>query len=938
MYKIGVFIGNIDEQYQKLVWKGILDEAYDKKVNILCFPGLRVNHKDNFEYQANIVYKLAGKSNIDGLIILSNTIFYNLKKNEILKFCANYKNIPVLNFGFFIPGFTSIKVDSNYGIKELVSHLVKVHGYKKFAFVKGPQNHPEAQNRFKVFCNALAKYKISIDDDLIVNGDFLKESGYQAVETLLDKRKKKFNVIAAANDTMAIGAIESLQNRNIIVPDDIAVVGYDDTEVCHSCTPRLTTVHQPIYEKGREAISTILKIIKEGKIKKTKVVPSSLIIRQSCGCFSNIEGINADIILKDDNFFSNFKNLKNIIIEECRAPIGLTKKNFKHTIEEKWIIDLFETYYNNVKNIESDDFINKLDDILKTLLYSNIDVYFWHNLISTFRRHTLKFSLDRYILLKAESIWEQARIIIDDRYNRSESIKKIQKESLTKNIWEIGNYISSVFYKEKLVDEIIECLKRFKIELCFFSIYENNNSMNLYPEKSRLILAVINGKKADIGENGIVYKSEYLIPKKLFPKKTRFPLIIKPLYFRKEQLGFIILEMKLHDPLIYDILRQYISSALKGSFLMNEVKEHANILEDEVKKRTEDLVNSNIKLNEEIKQRKIIEIALKENEINLKAITEAIPIPLLIAHLPDGNILYTNHIFNIRFGINNINKINIFDLCVDHDRIDEIIKQLIKDENISDIELNVYHFDKSIFWVLASFQRLIFKEKKCFIAGFYDITKRKHLEKEILDISDREQTRIGQDLHDDLCQRLAGIAAMITAFENNIKKDNIDEKNKVSQISQFLNDSIIQTKKLARGLYPIILEENGLIYSIEELANKVRLQFEKSCEFVYNNDILIKDKSISLHLYRITQEAVYNSIKHAESNKILIRLVKDANTIKLSIKDDGKGFIVDEENYNGMGLKIMNYRSNIIGGKFNVKSNKFGTVISCTININDLNN
>ncbi len=932
MYRIGVFIGNIDEQYQKAVWKGIVDEACEKKVNIMCFPGLRVNYRGNFEYQSNIVYSLACKKNVDGLIILSNTIFYNLKKSEVLKFYDNYKSIPVINFGITIPGLVNIKVDSDYGIKELAAHLVKIHGYRRFAFIKGPENHQESENRFNVFRRELFKYGINIDDDLIVHGDFLKESGSRAAGIFVDETKKPFDVIVAANDSMAIGAMEHLQGRNMIVPDDAAVAGYDDIEECRSCTPRLTTVHQPIYEKGRQAVSAILEILKGGGTEKNRTIPSSLVIRQSCGCFSNLDDINNDISAKNDSFYEKFPGQKNLAIEECRAPIGLSKNTFRSRREEEWISELFDIYYNSVAAPGTGDFITRLNDFLKTLFYSAIDVYFWHNLVSVFRRHTLKFSLDRNDLIRAECIWEQARIVIDEGYYRAENIKKMNKDKFTENIWQIGNYISSAFDMKKLAGEIEECLKKLDIGYCFFSIYEDDHAA-AFPEWSRLMLAIINGSKADTGDNGFRFKTDRLIPQKFLPAGRHRPFIIKPLYFRDERFGLIILEMKELDPLIYDVLRQQISSALKGSRLMDEVNHHARTLENEVARRTEDLTVANIHLKDEIRQKKIMETALKESERSLKSITEATPISLLIAGLKDGRILYSNEPFNTTFGyeMEGVVEKKIFGLCADHDRITQVIRHLKKNESIPDIEMAVFHSDGSVFWVLSSFRTLLFQGKKCFIAGFYDITKRRELEKEILEISDREQSRIGQDLHDDLCQRLAGVAAMITVLENNLKTDKPAESNRAGQISGFINDSIIQTKKLSRGLYPVALESHGLVFGIEELSGRIGSQGSVSCNFYYNKNIEIRDKSIALHLYRITQEAAYNAVRHSGARNIFIKLVSDEDAVSLIIEDDGAGFDTGDGRSNGMGLKIMKYRANMIGGKLMIKSSQNGTSVTCII-------
>jgi signal transduction histidine kinase len=217
------------------------------------------------------------------------------------------------------------------------------------------------------------------------------------------------------------------------------------------------------------------------------------------------------------------------------------------------------------------------------------------------------------------------------------------------------------------------------------------------------------------------------------------------------------------------------------------------------------------------------------------------------------------------------------------------------------------------------------------IATGIDITERKHLEKAILDISAREQRRIGQDLHDGLGQHLTGIAFMAKVHETKLAEKNRSETEDAAKIVKLVNEAIHKTRELARGLLPVVSDSQGLMSALELWAAEVEDLFGVSCRFQCETPVLIDDDTVATHLYHIAQEAVNNAIKHGDAQKILIRLKAEQGRGKLAIKDDGKGIAESSASTQGMGLHIMNYRAGMIGGVLEVRQDVTrGTVVTCT--------
>lgn len=213
-----------------------------------------------------------------------------------------------------------------------------------------------------------------------------------------------------------------------------------------------------------------------------------------------------------------------------------------------------------------------------------------------------------------------------------------------------------------------------------------------------------------------------------------------------------------------------------------------------------------------------------------------------------------------------------------------------------------------------------------------DITERKRLEKEIVQIGTNERRRIGHELHDGLGQVLTGIAFKAKALQDRLAATAPAQAGEFEEIVTLINGAISQTRRLAHGLDPIEIEAAGIVAALGNLASETRHLFDLECDFDCADHELELNDQASLALYRITQEAIRNAHTHGEAQQIRIKLSRISGRLRLNVKDDGKGFTHRSADNSGMGLRIMQHRARSIGGEISIASRPgHGTSIECSV-------
>jgi PAS domain S-box-containing protein len=217
---------------------------------------------------------------------------------------------------------------------------------------------------------------------------------------------------------------------------------------------------------------------------------------------------------------------------------------------------------------------------------------------------------------------------------------------------------------------------------------------------------------------------------------------------------------------------------------------------------------------------------------------------------------------------------------------------------------------------------------------FRDITERKRLEREILEAGEKERQHIGQDLHDDLCQQLAGIACISRLLQQNLQQ-NADRANAklAHDIVTMVQQANERARDLARGLQPVKLVAQGFSTALAELCATVSASFRVRCEFHAQDAPVTLDEGIGIQLYRIAQEAISNAVRHGKARRVDVSAMVAGDRLILTVEDDGCG-IPDPLPQGGMGLSTMDYRARLLGGTFLVeRGDKKGTVVTCSVPI-----
>jgi PAS domain S-box-containing protein len=214
-----------------------------------------------------------------------------------------------------------------------------------------------------------------------------------------------------------------------------------------------------------------------------------------------------------------------------------------------------------------------------------------------------------------------------------------------------------------------------------------------------------------------------------------------------------------------------------------------------------------------------------------------------------------------------------------------------------------------------------------------DITERRRLEREILEISTREQRRIGHDLHDGVCQQLAAITYLLDILGDRLKERDDPESAEAERIGLLINEANVQARSVAQGLFPARLEEHGLVLALEELAANASNRFHIACRFTCQAAPAPVDEEVALHLYYIVQEALLNAVNHGQATSVLMTLEAEGDRLKLSVQDNGSGFDAARKDRSGMGIRIMRYRAKVVGATLDLESRiNQGTLITCIFN------
>ncbi len=220
-----------------------------------------------------------------------------------------------------------------------------------------------------------------------------------------------------------------------------------------------------------------------------------------------------------------------------------------------------------------------------------------------------------------------------------------------------------------------------------------------------------------------------------------------------------------------------------------------------------------------------------------------------------------------------------------------------------------------------------------YLYNMVDITMRKKLEEEILNISEKERIRIGQDLHDGIGQDMTGISYLFRVLAGKLEKSEFPDKEEIRRLEDLIDGTKESIRMISKGLSPVNMRSDGIQYALAELCSNMEIIYDITCSLNFDERITFRDNSVATHIFYIVLESMSNAVKHGASKNITVSLVQTDDGIEIRVCDDGKGFSKEDlSGKKGIGLALMRYRADIIGGILNISKNEpAGTLISCRI-------
>ncbi len=583
----GFLLASLHTGASRALWPGLIDAAGRLDVNLICFPGGRLLAQGAFEFQRNLIYDLAGEECLDGIITWASSLVGAVGPAEVRSFHSRYQSLPIVSLAQFLEGTPTVTLDSYHGMRVMLEHLIKAHGYQRLAFIRGPEEHYHAQERYRAYLDTLQAYNLPMQPELITR-PLRWESGAEAVRILLDERSLRpgedFQAVVAVSDMLALWALKTLQERGFEVPKDVAVTGFNNSIEERLATPPLTTVNLPFYDQGAKAMETLLAQWKGETVPALITLPSELVVRQSCGCSSEAVA-EAAYITKNTSLSLSAENHGNrssppapSARQEMAARINANESKIP-----EWITPVCDALLAELEGKSSGIFINTLEDVLDRALRENSDIFLWHGAVSSLRRRTLggiPSGRKNFI----EPLFAQAHIAVSEAIQRSHAYWQWQSERLAENLRETARILLTSFEISELTDALCECLPRLGIPSAYLALYDKPDTSL---EKARLILAYTEEQgRIPLSPEGLLYPANQLVPPDLLPTH-RYDLVVEPLYFQEKPIGFVIFELGPHEGDVYEILRSNLSSALQGAFLFQEIRQARIIAEkaDRIKTR-----------------------------------------------------------------------------------------------------------------------------------------------------------------------------------------------------------------------------------------------------------------------------------------------------------------------------------------------------------------
>lgn len=556
---IGLLTNTITDPRDHRVWVGAVEAARSLDANLVCFPtGLPGASQ-------SVLYELIGPETLDGLILQLYTDRDTFR--DIYQRCSV---LPVVNLLRFYEGYPGIAADNYQGMKLLLDHLIEEHDYRRIAFIRAREGNLAADARYRAYEDFLDERGLSLDDNLLITGvgHFDEQSGVEAVRLLLDERKVEVHAIVACADATAEGVLRALAARDIKVPHDIAVTGFDNINQSQFTVPPLTTVAQPWSGFGSRAVHLLLSQLSGRQSPERSEIPCQLVIRQSCGCWSPAvqkAGVRAG---------SAGRVQRAVLVSEV---VHLLKGD-AHSEELSLVEQLVDAYIAEVSTEQKNVFLPELERAFAQLEVGSESASLWQQALSVLGQHdvpdqhNVSSDWNQAQVLHAQSLIGQGRVLVAEMVQRAQRQVYSQTSQRAELRRAVGQSLLGAFDESALVKAMASGLPSLGVSSLFLSECQDSRHLS---GQARAIGGYEAGAVVEIAPSARLFPSRELLPPDVMSVESPLSLLVEPLAIQGQQLGFAVYGADVLDGSMYDSVTSQLAAGLRAVRLVQEARKRA---------------------------------------------------------------------------------------------------------------------------------------------------------------------------------------------------------------------------------------------------------------------------------------------------------------------------------------------------------------------------
>ncbi len=628
---VGVLTSRLLELFEEQ-WLGSVDAAAALDCDLITFIGRELDPSGGDRTRANAIYDLVSSHSLDALVIWTQTLDLHVGHERMEEFCRRFAPLPIVSIEQELGDSPVVLMENRGGMREVVNHLIEVHGRRRIAFVRGPANHTGAQDRFQGYLDALAAHGLAADPALISApaASWEPEVAAGITNRLLDQADTvQPDAIVAANDDLAIGVLSALDARRVRTPDDVAVVGFDDhTNIRNhdvgfestedetgavrrsvnvsSSTLSLTTVRGPFHAMGWSGVELALARLRGDPVPPVVTIPTQLVVRRSCGCFPTWVEQAPQVATTP----TTGVRLNGTLLQPFTSTPALPAD---------WSDQLTAAYLRETQGGPAGEFLRILDGFVRASMRAGASIESWWPALFRLREQSHPALTTEPARNRADDIWLRVQLLMNEASQRSWRYTQLLAEKRNQIVREVGQRLITAPDVEGLAEALTEELPRVGLPSCYLASYEAE------PPLARTLLAYEGGERVELGPEEALFSSSELVPDGLLQHDRRVSLVAAPLYFKDDQLGFVLFELGPRIGWIYEALQEQVASALQGALMVQRERhalaavedarqslEMAHVgLERRVADRTAELARANEVLKEQIIERERAEERLR---------------------------------------------------------------------------------------------------------------------------------------------------------------------------------------------------------------------------------------------------------------------------------------------------------------------------------------